>query len=44
MKKFITFCQVLKERYTKENWFLFSASRCTWQVEEPVTIREIVVP
>jgi len=25
-KKSISFCQVLKEMHTKENWFLFSAS------------------
>jgi len=29
MKKFPSFCRVLKEMRTKENWFLFSASRCT---------------
>ena len=29
MKKFTSFCQV-KEMHTKENWFLFSASRCTY--------------
>jgi len=27
-KKFTSFCQVLKKMLTKENWFLFSASRC----------------
>ena len=26
-KKFTIFCQVLKKTHTKENWFLFSASR-----------------
>jgi len=28
-KKFTSFCQVLKEMHTKENWFLFSASPCS---------------
>ena len=28
MKKITSFCQVLKETHAKENWFLFSASRC----------------
>jgi len=28
-KKFTSFCQVLNKIQTKENWFLFSASRCT---------------
>jgi len=28
MKKFTSFCQVLKEMHTKENRFFFSASRC----------------
>jgi len=27
-KKITSFCQVLKEMHTKENWLLFSASRC----------------
>jgi len=28
MKKLTSFCQVLKEMHTKENWFLISASLC----------------
>ena len=28
MKSFTSFCQVLKETHTKENWFFFSAPRC----------------
>ena len=28
MKKFTSFCQVLKEMHAKQNWFLFSDSRC----------------
>ena len=28
-EKLISFCQILKKTHTKENWFLFSASRCT---------------
>jgi len=28
VKKFISFCQVLKKMHTKGNWFLFSASHC----------------
>jgi len=29
IQKITSFCQVLKEMHTKENWFLFSASRCS---------------
>ena len=28
MKKFTSFCQVLKKMHTKEYWFIFSASEC----------------
>jgi len=28
VKKIISFCHILKKMHTKENWFLFSASRC----------------
>jgi len=28
-KKITRFCQVVKKMHTKENWFLFTASRCT---------------
>ena len=32
VKKFTSFCRVLKKMHTKENWLLFSASRrsCPW--------------
>jgi len=29
VKKFNSYCQVLKKMHAKENWFLFSVSRCT---------------
>ena len=29
VKKLTSFCQVLNKMHSKENWFLFSASRCT---------------
>jgi len=29
VKKFTSFCRVLKKMHTKENWLLFSASRCS---------------
>jgi len=30
VKNFTSFCQVLKKMQTTENWFLFSASRCSY--------------
>ena len=30
--KFTSFCPVLKKMHSKENWFLFSASRCCLQI------------
>jgi len=29
VKKFTSFCQVLKDMHTIKNWFIFSASRCS---------------
>jgi len=29
-EKITSFCRALKEMYTKENWFLFSSSRCRY--------------
>jgi len=29
VKKFTSFCQILKRMHTKENWFLFYTSRCS---------------
>ena len=34
MKKFTSFCQVLKEKHAKENRFLFPASRCINSVDK----------
>jgi len=34
VKKITSFCQVLKKMHAKEDWFVFSASRCRMRLDD----------
>jgi len=40
VKKFTSFCEVLKMMHTKENWFLFSATTGQKKGKEPLFFYE----
>jgi len=42
-EKFTSFCLILKETHTEENWFLFSASRCIHSRHASPSCRHILV-